>query len=725
MVAGNAGDREDFPLQSAITGRFRHGAPRSMLLTGDQRGVIFIRSAGPTNPTGDLWWLDLETRREELLVDASSLLGAADDVPAAERARRERLREGSAGITAFSADDSGQSVVFALSGRLFRVELPVVGGAAAEVSARDGSADPPGGHRELAVPGPVVDPRVSPDGRWIAWHRAGEVWVAQGDGSRAHAITPQDGCDWGLADFVAAEEFDRSRGFWWSPDSTALLVARVDESPVRGVWISDPARPDTPPRHLRYPAAGTPNALVSLWRIDLEGARSRLLEVGEGSPDEYLTAVSWGPGGALVVTLDRRQRRARILRLDDPSAVPGTSVLAELTDENWVDLQPNVASLTDDGYLITLERDTINDRARVCRDRIAFSPKDLQVRSVVAAAPTGVLALTADRPAEANLTLLGFDGATTPLVTGGWCVAAATGDTVIVTDSTFDQPWRTRVFLTSPEWRQVAQLRSFAATPPVRPEVELLTAARVPTAVLWPTNDDSAGTAGRLPILLYPYGGPHAQRVTASRAGYLEAQWLADQGFCVVIADGRGTPGVTPAWERAVAGNLATGVLDDQVAALDAVLTAHQDRVRADRVGIMGWSFGGYLAALAVLARPDRFHAAVAGAPVTEWGLYDTGYTERYLGLPQEHPEHYARSDLTALAPNLERPLLLIHGLADDNVLVAHTLSLSAALLAGGRPHSVLPLSGVTHMTPQPVVAANLARLQLDFLRRSLAECPA
>jgi dipeptidyl-peptidase-4 len=198
---------------------------------------------------------------------------------------------------------------------------------------------------------------------------------------------------------------------------------------------------------------------------------------------------------------------------------------------------------------------------------------------------------------------------------------------------------------------------------------------------------------------------------------FLQSQWLADQGFCVVIADGRGTPGRGHAWERAVLNDLATVTLDDQIAALDAVAEQFPDDVDTSRVGMTGWSYGGYLAALAVLRRPDIFHVAVAGAPVTEWRLYDTAYTERYLGDPNEQPDVYDRNSLLPLAEKLERPLLLIHGLADDNVFAAHTLQLSSALLATGRAHSVLPLSGVTHMTSQELVAENLALLQVEFLR--------
>ncbi len=234
-----------------------------------------------------------------------------------------------------------------------------------------------------------------------------------------------------------------------------------------------------------------------------------------------------------------------------------------------------------------------------------------------------------------------------------------------------------------------------------------------------------------LPVLMDPYGGPHAQLVLASRSMFLTAQWFAEQGFAVVVADGRGTPGRGLALEHAVAGDLAGPPLADQVTALHAAAARCADLDLA-KVAIRGWSFGGYLSALAVLRRPDVFHAAVAGAPVTDWRLYDTHYTERYLGQPgqaadqppgarpEAGPDSYQRNSLLAGARRLRRPLMIIHGLADDNVVVAHSLRLSSALLAAGRPHSVLPLSGVTHMASQEEVAENLLLLQVDFLRRAL-----
>jgi dipeptidyl-peptidase-4 len=257
-----------------------------------------------------------------------------------------------------------------------------------------------------------------------------------------------------------------------------------------------------------------------------------------------------------------------------------------------------------------------------------------------------------------------------------------------------------------------------AAVPLVQPNVTIrhVGPRRLATALLLPegTPDDA-----RLPVLLDPYGGPHAQRVVQAQAAYLTSQWFADQGFAVVVVDGRGTPGRGAAWERAIHGNLADPVLEDQVEGLLA-LAAEDPRLDLSRVAVRGWSFGGYLAALAILQRPDVFHAAIAGAPVTEWRLYDTFYTERYLGHPDTDAEAYDRSSLLPLADRLERPLLLVHGLADDNVVAAHTLQLSSALLAHGRPHQVLPLTGVTHMASQEDVAENLLLLQLDFLRNAL-----
>ena len=340
------------------------------------------------------------------------------------------------------------------------------------------------------------------------------------------------------------------------------------------------------------------------------------------------------------------------------------------------------------------------------------TPIDLQVRSVVDVSEAGITFQANPRDDATELHVWRWhDGGLSAVTTdAGVHTAVVGGGTTVIRSATLDRAGSRVVTIGH-------RFASFAETPLVTPNVEIFQAGvrSLATAVLLPHDHDGSP----LPVLLDPYGGPHALRVQRSSNAFASSQWFADQGFAVVVADGRGTPGRGSSWERTVLRDLATPALDDQIDALHAA--AQRSAVLdLDRVAIRGWSFGGYLAALAVLRRPDVFHAAIAGAPVTDWRLYDTHYTERYLGHPDDDDAGYDASSLIPLAADLTRPLLLIHGLADDNVVAAHTLRLSSALLAAGRPHEVLPLVGVTHMTPQEQVAENLLLHQLDFLRRSL-----
>jgi dipeptidyl-peptidase-4 len=217
-----------------------------------------------------------------------------------------------------------------------------------------------------------------------------------------------------------------------------------------------------------------------------------------------------------------------------------------------------------------------------------------------------------------------------------------------------------------------------------------------------------------------PYGGPAAPRVVAMQTiQAFKSQWFAEQGFAVLVVDGSGTPGRGPAWEREIYGDILGPVIDDQVAGLREAARQFPD-LDLGRVGIRGWSYGGTLAAAAVLRRPDVFHAAVAGAADVDQRLYDTHWRERFIGHPTDFPERYDANSLLLDAPKLSRPLLLVHGLADDNVFPANSLQLSSALLAAGRPHEMLPLSGVTHMGGSEVITENLLLHELDFFRRSL-----
>jgi dipeptidyl-peptidase-4 len=415
-----------------------------------------------------------------------------------------------------------------------------------------------------------------------------------------------------------------------------------------------------------------------------------------------------------VLVQSRDQRRMQVLTVDEVGA---TSVVLDPADETWLEVVPGVPDWTADGQLVWVTDDYAVETRRLHIGGAAVTPPGLQVDAVLGVDADGVVFSASDDPTESHVWRRTPSGSLERLDGDGPAVSSglSRGGTTVIARATLDAPSAATV--TRGDTSRVVP--SYAEQVNVFPAVTLLRAGErdLRTAILWPSERPS----GALPVLMAPYGGPHANRVVAARSAYNASQWWADQGFAVVIADGRGTPGRGPTWERAIARDFAGPVLDDQVDALEAVAALHPGELDLDRVGIHGWSFGGYLAALAVLRRPDVFHAAAAGAPVTDWRLYDTHYTERYLGDPNVSPDVYAQSSLLDDAERLERPLLLIHGLADDNVVAAHTLRFSGALLAAGRPHRVLPLTGVTHMTSQEVIAENLLLFELAFFREALA----
>ena len=685
---------DTFPRQKARTRGFQLGRPRGFAIAGTK--VFFIRSSGGHDPAGNLWVVDTSTGDEQLLVDSSNLLTGnlltGGDLPAEERARRERMREVTSGITAFSLDESGRGAAFVISGVPYVVDVIT------------------GVTTELPAPGPVIDPRMSPEGTHVAFVSGNGLHVLRiGDAASTPLCEPTHSDEaWGLADFVAAEELDRFRGHWWH--AGGLLVEHYDNSGVSLRWISDPARPEVEPTPHRYPAAGTDNAVVTLWFVTLEGVRSRLDWDNEAFP--YLASVHDG----VVMVLSRDQRTAQIARVD-PEALT-LEILTTRTDDAWVDAVAGVPLLDASGAIVDIVNDTATDTYRVIRNGVPITPPGLQVRDVLRTGEHSCVITGSSVPEEQRVYVVDYStGEVGPLTPSGcWATAVVDADVRVEIATDPSEPATTFTIIAGD--RSLA-VESLAERPLIRvaPNYSTVGDHELRTCVLWPDGYRSGD--GPLPVIMSPYGGPHAQRVVRSSGAYATDQWFADQGFAVVIADGRGTPGRGPAWDRSILGDLATRVLADQVDALHA-LAANEPDLDLARVGIRGWSFGGYLAALAVLDRPDVFHAAVAGAPVTDWALYDTAYTERYLGHPDASPEAYVRSSLLTRADRLTRPLLLIHGLADDNVLAAHTLQLSSALLAAGRSHSVVPLSGVTHMTPQEIVAENLLRLEIDFFRQHL-----
>lgn len=684
---------ESFPRLHARTRRFTLGVPRGFTIAPGGDRVVFLRTKGGFDPVTCLWEYDVLSGTERLIADPRALAADEENLPPEERARRERSREQAGGIVGYSTDAAVTVAAFALSGGLYVVDLKTR-------------------HvRRLKTSGAVIDPRMSPTGVHVGYVTGGAFHIQDLEDEVDHALARPESPEvtYGLAEFVAAEEMDRMRGYWWSPSGDAILVERADDAPVQRWHIADPANPARPATEQRYPSAGTANAGVELFVLTLDGAR-----VAVPFDDEYLVNAVWDAHGLSIVTMTRDQRTMRLL---DVNPATGTStVVREDTDPAWVDIVTGVPGHLSDGSLVWAA--TSEGGHRLIVGDSPVTPPTLQVREILDVDGETVLFRASGEPTE--IAVWAYRRGQITLVSpaeGGVYSGHTAGGTLVITGQTLDSEGSVTRVLHNGTPR--GHITSHAERPSLDLRVSLIRAGErdLATAVLLPTGH-VPGSA-KLPVLMDPYGGPHAQRVLAAAGAHLTSQWFADQGFAVVVADGRGTPGRGPEFERAVLHDLATPILEDQIDALHGAAARFPDDLDLSRVGIRGWSFGGYLAALAVLRRPDVFHAAIAGAPVTDWRLYDTCYTERYLGHPDEG--HYDSSSLFADAEKLDRPLLLIHGLADDNVVAAHTLRLSSALLAGGRPHNVLPLSGVTHMTPQEIVAENLLLLQVDFLKKALS----
>ncbi|MDT9683147.1 prolyl oligopeptidase family serine peptidase [Streptomyces sp. TRM76323] len=713
----------DFPRVFARTRRFSLGVPGRFTVSPDGARVLFVRTGSGTDPVGRLWLF--QDGAERLLADPVALGGAGDDeLPEEERVRRERARVTSSGITGYAVDRAVRLAVFTLGGALWAVRT-------------DGGAP-----WRVPTAGPAVDPRPSPDGSLVAYVTGGALRVVGTDGlgDRPLAVPEAPDVVYGLAEHVAAESMGRRRGYWWSPDGDALLVARVDQAPVARWYLADPADPTRPPRVLRYPSAGTANAEVSVHVVALDGRRAPVrapagADAGQHPGGawtdrrfEYVTAAGWDAHGPYVQLQTRDQRTARVFAVD-----PATGSVRSLhltCDEAWVALTPGTPLRTASGAPVVAH---VRDGVRGIRVGGVASPPGLQVREVLGAVGERVYFTGSEEPTETHVWVYdpydpeggapgGADGrahARFRRVSGepGVHTAAVGGDTVVLEGLSC----RGRSVTVLRGGRPAGRIAVLAEAPPVRPRAARLSLGEreVRAHLHLPSWHDPASRT-RLPVLLSPYGGPGLQLAVRAYGWWSTvAQWFAEQGFAVLLADGRGTPGRGRDWEVAVRGDRLGPALEDQVDALHAAAERYP-ALDLGRVAIRGWSYGGYLAIGAVLHRPDVFHAAVAGAAPTDRRLYDTHWEERFLGHPDVEPENYARSSLVPQAHRLARPLMLVHGLADDNVVAAHTLRLSAALLAAGKPHTVLPLPGATHMVTQEEVVANHLRLEAEFLKRSL-----
>jgi dipeptidyl-peptidase-4 len=696
----------------AETRGFMLGRPVKAQPTPDGKAVLFLRSR-PRQGRLYLYEFDVATgKTRQLLTPEELLKGAEEKLSPEEKARRERMRVSSGGFAGFQLSPDGSLILVSLSGRLYTVQRAK--GICQELQTGEG---------------PLLDPKFSPDGKSVSYIRGQDIFVLDLATQKERAVTTggTETITHGLAEFVAQEEMDRFTGYWWSPDSRHIAYEEADAGGVETWFVADPAHPGQRPHPSFYPRPGKANVKVRLGVVPVKGGDTVWVE-WDRSHFPYLGAVHWQKGGPLLLTVQNREQTELALFRADPATGKTVQLLKE-EDPAWINLRQEVPRWLADGSGFLWVSETGGGPRLEVR-----SPNGELVRVLVPAQAgyQGLVDLNlkgkqvvynaSNDPTQSKLFRVGLDGGKAEAIGGQ--IAGLYGAVFSRDHSVYVLTSRTKEAMPLTTVHKVdatllGELPSVAEKPPFVPRVEYLKPGpeqKLAAAVIRPRNFDPDL---KYPVFVDVYGGPHHKQVVSSQGRWLLDQWYADQGFIVVAIDGRGTPDRGRDWERAIKNKLGDVPLEDQIEGLKA-LGKRFPEMDLDRVGIDGWSFGGYLSALAVLRRPDVFKAGVAGAPVVDWLDYDTHYTERYLGVPPKDNGAYKQASLLTYAGELRRPLLLLHGTVDDNVYFRHSLRLVDGLFRAGKVVEILPLSGLTHMVPDPVVMERLHARIATFFRRHL-----
>ncbi len=748
----------EFLEQFAATNRFRLGQPAAISITPDAAAVLFLRSENGRSFRQDLWMFDVSTKQEKLLLSAEQLLGGKDEqLTTEELARRERMRMSSRGIASYQLSDDGKRLLVPLSGRLFIVDYASAVGGAQDILELKSEAGSP------------IDPQFSPDGTLLAAVRDGEIYVSDiASGTQSQLTRGAGGTiSHGEAEFVAQEEMGRRHGFWWSPDSTQIAFQRTDTSGIETFTIADASDPAKPAQSWPYPRAGTKNADVSLW-VGAVHRRTNSTDATEfHEPVQvqidwkkypYLAKVVWEKHGPMTVLVQNRTQTEQVLYAVDAKTGAARELLRE-RDETWINIQDDVPIFLKDGSFLWMTEQpesSPTDGMQVTRWTLEHrSPTGQRERTILrnAFALTGILGVDevagevylSDAFHNPGLSVIAVPIAASnaePREPGCFGESSQVGAIIdkslsiwIRTVSSIDQ---------NPRWEVMQQdkvigtLQDKSEVPPLSHRLEFakvdlasaisVSATAIHAAIIRPLDFDPSK---KYPVLNFAYTGPGVNTVNANRRAYLLHQWFADQGFIVVTIDGRGTPRRGRAWERAIKNDMIEVSLQDQCNAILALCDKFPEMDR-NRVGVSGWSYGGYFAAMATMRRPDVFKAGIAGAPVTDWRDYDTHYTERYLGMPVPKEQlsdgiagnqvGYDASNVLTYCKDLSVPLLIIHGTADDNVYFTHSIKMADALTRAGNSYEFMPLSGQTHMVTQPALVKAINVRMAEFFIRHLGK---
>ena len=695
----------------------------------DGTRVTFLRGKDRDRNRLDLWEYDIASGQTRLLVDSSVVLPGEEVLSDEEKARRERQRIAAlSGIVDYQWSPDGKALLFPLGGELYFYDLTKSGRDAVRKLTNGG--------------GFATDPKISPKGGFVSFIRDRNLWAIDLTSGEEVQLT-RDGSDTignGVAEFVADEEMDRHTGYWWAPDDAAIAFARIDETPVP-VQKRYEVYPDrTEVVEQRYPAAGDHNVRVQLGVIAPKtGARPQWIDLGK-DPDIYLARVDWRDPQRL--TFQRQSRDQKKLELIETTLTNGTQrMLVTETSTTWVPLHNDLRFLKDGRFLWSSERSGFEHLYIASEDGstlTALTQGEWVVDGLLAIDETAGLAYvsgTRDGATEAHVYAVPLSGGEPRRLTQAPGMHAATfaRNASVFVDSWSSDTTLPQIELFKADGIKLATLLVNDVSDATHPYAKYR-AAHQPTAYGTLTAADGTTPlhyslikpAGfdpkkQYPVVVFVYGGPAAQTVTRAWPGRSDSffnQYLAQQGYVVFSLDNRGTPRRGAAFGGALYAKQGTVEVDDQLRGV--AWLKSQAFVDPARIGVYGWSNGGYMTLMLLAKHSEAYACGVAGAPVTDWALYDTHYTERYMDLPKANEAGYREASVFTHVDGIGAgKLLLIHGMADDNVLFTNSTKLMSELQKRGTPFELMTYPGAKHGLRGSDLLHRY-RLTEDFLGRCL-----
>ncbi len=696
---------------------------KGVSLSPDGELVAFLRSREDDVDVLDLWAAPTGEGEPFKLIDARALVPDAGELSEAEKARRERMRISARGVVEYSWDEQGRYILAPLEGDVFLAER--AGGTVRRLTETEADE---------------IDAKVSPDGNYVSWVRDQDLVVYDLAANRETAVTT-DGeglITWATAEFIAQEEMDRDTGYWWSPDERYIALQRTDESTVDIIPRLDITGGGATVVEQRYPRAGRPNAVVELYVHDRQSGRRTKVDLGANA-DIYLARVNWS-ADAKTLYVQRQSRDQKTLDLLSVDPATGASrVIATQTSEAWVPLNSNFKALDDGTFIWSSEESGWNHLYLYDRDgrRLrAITRGDWPVKSLDGVnQETGEVFFTAsmrdgrELPIEQQLFRTSLRQEMTPVAVtpaGGWWSASVnrTGTAFVGNYTDLKTPSQSGLYRadgTFVRWIEENRLdENHPAFPYVsrRGEVTFGTLESHGETLVWQmTTPPGFDPSKTYPVVMQVYGGPSGGGVKKAWQSST-SQLLTEAGYIVFRLDNRGEGYRSAAFKQALYLKMGQPEIEDQVLAADYLRSL--PFVDGDRIAMMGWSYGGFMSLMAITEPRMGLASALVGAPPTEWSLYDTHYTERFMSTPELNVEGYAASDAIPRLPNMTGRMLLMHGMADDNVILENSTRVIDAMQANSQPFELMLYPGQRHGVRGNERQLQQWRTYLDFLDRTI-----